>query len=289
MAWPLPASAAATVCAISSCPSRSSPPMADTTAARAAGRSRLPAPQASRGRRLGARTLVPPAPPGRGRAAACRPPRDRRRSPRPGGAPGTPGRRGCRARAGRPRPVARAGRASIASSSSSNPRPDRADTTTAWGSRRSRAATVSGSAMSALLMTMSSRTWPASISAEHLAHCGDLLLGGVVRPVDHVQDQVGVDDLLERRSERLDQLVRQVAHEADGVGERVLAAAGRPRPADGRVERGEQRVLDEDAGVGDAVEQARLAGVRVAGDGHGRACPRGAGPRAAWCATSPSP
>ena len=44
-----------------------------------------------------------------------------------------------------------------------------------------------------------------------------------VRPVDDVQQHVGVGDLLERRAERLDELVRQVAHESDGVGERVRA------------------------------------------------------------------
>ena len=47
-----------------------------------------------------------------------------------------------------------------------------------------------------------------------------------MRAVDDVQQQVGVADLLERRAERLDQLVRQVAHEADGVGERVRALVG---------------------------------------------------------------
>ena len=36
-----------------------------------------------------------------------------------------------------------------------------------------------------------------------------------------------VGDLLERRAERLDELVRQVAHEADGVGERVHAGRRR--------------------------------------------------------------
>ena len=41
-------------------------------------------------------------------------------------------------------------------------------------------------------------------------------------------------------------------------------------PADGRVEGGEQRVLDQDPGPGEHVEQARLARVGVSRDDHGR-------------------
>ena len=44
-------------------------------------------------------------------------------------------------------------------------------------------------------------------------------------------------------------------------------AAGQVEAAGGGVEGGEQAVLDEHAGVGELVEQRRLAGVRVADDG----------------------
>ena len=99
---------------------------------------------------------------------------------------------------------------------------------------------------------------------DHLAH-GRELRGGIgVGGVDDVQDEVGVLHLLQRRAERLHQLVRQVADEADRVDQRVGPAVGRLRPADGRVQRREQRVLDERARPRDAVQQARLAGVRVA-------------------------
>ena len=64
--------------------------------------------------------------------------------------------------------------------------------------------------------------------------------------------------------------------------EGVDATVGGLGPADGRVERGEQRVLDEHAGAGEPVEQRGLAGVGVAGDGHRRA-PRCAGAPGAWC------
>ena len=52
----------------------------------------------------------------------------------------------------------------------------------------------------------------------------------------------------------------------DGVGDRVHAPVGRGVAAHRGVEGGEQRVLDEHARARDAVEQARLAGVGVAGD-----------------------
>ena len=105
---------------------------------------------------------------------------------------------------------------------------------------------------------------------EHLPHGGDLALGVGVRAVDDVDDQVGVGHLLQRRAERLDELVGQVADEPDGVGERVDPPVLGRRTPGGGVQRGEQRVLDEHAGVGQPVEQRGLAGVGVAGDGHRR-------------------
>ena len=101
---------------------------------------------------------------------------------------------------------------------------------------------------------------------EDLAHRGQLALGVGVRAVDHVQDQVGLGHLLQRRAERLDQLVGQVPHEADGVGHRVDAPVPGRRTPGGRVEGREQRVLDEHPGVGEPVEQRGLAGVGVARD-----------------------
>ena len=78
---------------------------------------------------------------------------------------------------------------------------------------------------------------------EHLAHRGDLTFRVGVRPIDDVHDQVGFADLLQRRPERLDQLVREMPDEADGVRQRVDPAVERGRPASGRVEGREQRVL----------------------------------------------
>ena len=58
--------------------------------------------------------------------------------------------------------------------------------------------------------------------------------------------------------------------------------SGRLGPAHGRVQGGEQRVLDQHAGAGEPVEQRGLAGVGVAGDGDRRHLVA-AGAPGAWC------
>src|SRR5256886_5269617 len=105
---------------------------------------------------------------------------------------------------------------------------------------------------------------------QYLADRADLLLRVGVRPVDDVYDQVSLADLLQRGAERLDELVRKVPDEPDGVGERVDPPVAGTGPAGGRVEGGEQRVLHQDTGPGQPVEQAGLAGVGVPGDRHAR-------------------
>ena len=106
------------------------------------------------------------------------------------------------------------------------------------------------------------------------------LLGLGARGVDDVEQQVGLAGLFERGLERGDQRVRQVADEADRVGEQDLAAAPEPPLAGAGVERGEELVLDQDAGVGQGVHQGALAGVGVADERDGRARRPGRRPRA---------
>ena len=57
-----------------------------------------------------------------------------------------------------------------------------------------------------------------------------------------------------------------MADEADGVAHRVHPAVTGRRTTRGRVESGEQRVLDQHPGAGQPVEETGLAGVGVAGD-----------------------
>ena len=65
-----------------------------------------------------------------------------------------------------------------------------------------------------------------------------------------MHDQVGAERLLERGREGLDQLVRQLADEADRVGEQVLAAGDLER-ARGRVERVEEALAHAHLGAGE--------------------------------------
>ena len=61
----------------------------------------------------------------------------------------------------------------------------------------------------------------------------------------------------------------QVAHEADGVGERVGLSLLGLVLAHRRVQRCKECILHERSSPGDAIEQRRLAGVGVAGDRDG--------------------
>ena len=90
-------------------------------------------------------------------------------------------------------------------------------------------------------------------------------LGGLEAGVGDHEHDVGERGLLERAGERVDELVRQLADEADRVGEHVVAVVVAVAPR-GRVERLEQAVAHRDLGVGERVEERRLAGVGVAGE-----------------------
>ena len=59
------------------------------------------------------------------------------------------------------------------------------------------------------------------MSESTVADRRDLALRVRVGAVDHVHQQIGLGRLLQRGGERLDQVVRQVADEADGVGQGV--------------------------------------------------------------------
>ena len=78
---------------------------------------------------------------------------------------------------------------------------------------------------SSLLNTSTCGMSPAPISSSTRStspmRSSRVRIGGV----DHVQQQVGLARLRERRAEGRDQLVRQVADEADGVGQRPAAPA----------------------------------------------------------------
>ncbi len=98
--------------------------------------------------------------------------------------------------------------------------------------------------------------------------CADALGAFRVGGVDHVQQQVRLAGLLQRRAEGRHQLVRQVAHEADGVRERNLEARREVQPAHGRVEGREQLVGGVGVGGGEAVEERGLARIGVSDQRH---------------------
>ena len=94
-----------------------------------------------------------------------------------------------------------------------------------------------------MLSTRICGTSAAPISRQHGVHGLDLRVAVRCAGVDHVQQEVGLGGLGERGAEGGDEVVRQVADEADGVGQHDAGAAvGHVHAAQRRVERGEQLV-----------------------------------------------
>ena len=85
-----------------------------------------------------------------------------------------------------------------------------------------------------------------------------------------MHDEVGRDHLLQRRAERRHQVVRQVGDEAHGVGQDDALPRWQHDPAHGRVEGREELIAGDRRGPGEAVEERRLAGVRVTDQGNHR-------------------
>ncbi|RMP65068.1 hypothetical protein ALQ18_05181 [Pseudomonas marginalis pv. marginalis] len=106
--------------------------------------------------------------------------------------------------------------------------------------------------------------------AQHHHHLFDLQHAIRLSRIDHVQQQVGVARLFERRPECLDQLVRQVTNEPHGVGQHDRPQVIQFETAQGRVEGGEELVGRVNVGLGHVVEQCRFAGVGIAHQGNRR-------------------
>src|SRR5258708_25804914 len=100
-----------------------------------------------------------------------------------------------------------------------------------------------------------------------------------IRRVDDLDEDVGAVDLLERGPERVDELVRQLVDEPDGVGHDRGLAVTELDLAAGGIQRRKQLVLGlRDLAPDEAIEERRLAGVRVADDADGRDEPAVAAP-----------
>ena len=87
-----------------------------------------------------------------------------------------------------------------------------------------RSASASGGATRSILLKTSSLVMleERELGQELLGGLDVLGLGRIGR-VDDVEQQIGVRGLFERRAERGEQIVRQIADEADGVGDDDLA------------------------------------------------------------------
>ncbi|RMU40499.1 hypothetical protein ALP29_05226 [Pseudomonas syringae pv. avii] len=82
--------------------------------------------------------------------------------------------------------------------------------------------------------------------------------------IDHVQQQVGIARLFERRPKCLDELVGQVTNETHGIGQHNRPQVVDVQTPQGRVEGGEQLVGRVHIRLGHVIEQRGFAGVGVA-------------------------
>src|ERR1700677_4505449 len=98
--------------------------------------------------------------------------------------------------------------------------------------------------------------------------------------VQDVQKQVGMDGFFEGGLEAGDEIVRQIANEADGVAEQDLNAAVDFPCARFGIERREELVVGVGACRSEGVEERALAGVGVANDADREMLPRSLGDKA---------
>jgi len=87
--------------------------------------------------------------------------------------------------------------------------------------------------------------------------------------VGHMEQYVGLGGFFQRGREGGHQTVRQIAHEADGVGEDDAVFAVKIQAAGSGIERGEELVFGQHVSFGEAVKQTGFAGVGVAHQGEG--------------------
>ncbi len=90
--------------------------------------------------------------------------------------------------------------------------------------------------------------------AKHREHLLDLLITFGLVSIDHVQQEVGVAGLFQRRPERFHQLVRQMTDEAHRVGQDHRPDILELEAAQRGIERGEQLIGCVDLGFGQGIE-----------------------------------
>lgn len=90
---------------------------------------------------------------------------------------------------------------------------------------------------------------------QYAADVADPLLYVRIGNVGQMDEEVSLLDLFQGRAERIDQVVRQLPDEADRVRQECPLLSAQRQEPDGRIERGEELVLDQDVRPGQAVEE----------------------------------
>ena len=98
---------------------------------------------------------------------------------------------------------------------------------------------------------------------KHRFDIGDVLIALRIGCIDHVQEQIRIARLGQSRTERGDEIMRQIADEADCICEHDRSAVEAVEATHCRIERREQLVGHIHRGPGQRIEQGRLAGVGI--------------------------
>jgi Na+:H+ antiporter len=105
---------------------------------------------------------------------------------------------------------------------------------------------------------------------QHAMYGSHLPITFRARRVDDMQREIRLCHFLERGAKRRDQRVWKPVDESNGVRDEQMAAVRQPHLANKRIERHKQRVRYRSRRFGEAVEQRRLARIRVTDECHRR-------------------
>src|SRR5690606_4056514 len=121
-----------------------------------------------------------------------------------------------------------------------------------------------------LVVDLENRQLKGADLAQHQMHLLDIGSPLGIGGVDHMQQQIGLTGFLQRGTESLYQLVRQMADETYGIGQHDRAYIGQLDAAQGRIQGREQLIGGVHRRLGQPVEQGGFAGVGIADQGdHG--------------------
>jgi hypothetical protein len=107
---------------------------------------------------------------------------------------------------------------------------------------------------------------------EYVIDRGDMGIHILGSRINHMQQEIGIAQLIQCRSESCNEIFREVTDKSHRVGEDHFTAMGEMQPAARGIERFKGARRRAHLAIRQYIEQCRLAGVRVAYDGQDWKC-----------------